>query len=139
MELSMKLEISADVTKTIPNIKESDYNKFVIVSISVTGAISIVTKSIEGMKTYYKLLGTKISKTYNAGLVIWSNDFNKSESLLGLMINETKYCVENGKTPPTYYLINDRFSLETFIESHKFPERFSEALISRLEEITGGI
>lgn len=133
----MKLKISDDVTKTIPNIKESDYNKFVIISISVTGAISIVTRSIEGMKTYYRLLGTVNRRTYSDNLVIWPNDFNKSETLIGLMINETIHCTKNGRTQPTYYLINDRCSLETFIKSHKLPGKFSGALTHRLQEIIG--
>ena len=88
--------VSKSVLDVVPDIKESDYLKCIIVSFVASKyadqniVISYIIKN--GNKFYL----TGISKkNYNdvTNSCLWCNEFNRAETVLQLMRNETKYCI----------------------------------------------
>ena len=127
--------VSNSVLDVVPNIKESDYLKCIIVSIAASKyadqniVISYIIKN--GNKFYL----TGISKkNYNdeTSSCLWCNEFNRAETVLQLMRNETKYCIAAEWPIPIYYFISNFEELANIIEKYNITGKFKQELCIHL-------
>jgi len=128
--------ISRNVNEFVPNFKESDYFKSIVLSIvNVHGSenkniISYIVRT--GDKFYL----TGISqKNYNdkTSSTIWCNTFNHADTVLQLMHNETTFCVNADCPTPVYYIIDNYKDLNSIISNYNITGKFQQELINHLK------